>query len=189
MDAWNRTPTAVQRLTRQGNFVFLTDSAIGRRGGRQPAPSGDQPRPGVRASASSRFSRRSTRVNTVCSYAERAHTERLSRPGRARGDKAVGAPRSVEHAWQLRKMLRDHGCGLALGGWANPHAEPGTAGRLPCQRRDFPCRVFLTQVVSHHHVESRGSLRSMRPHGDGWSCLACSACSSTAAPIRERSRF
>ena len=58
------------------------------------------------------------------SYAERAHQSGFPALVVLGGDKAVGTPRCVEHAWQLRQMLRERDHTLALGGWANPHADP-----------------------------------------------------------------
>ncbi len=58
------------------------------------------------------------------SYAERAHQSGFPALVVLGGDKSVGAPRSVEHAWQLRELLRERDHALALGGWANPHADP-----------------------------------------------------------------
>ena len=86
------------------------------------------------------------------SYAERAHQHGFPALVVLGGDKAVGAPRCVEHAWELRQMLRARDQGLALGGWANPHADPDrqidylTAG-------NFNAEFYLTQVVSHHHAD------------------------------------
>ena len=40
------------------------------------------------------------------SYAERAHQNGFPALVVLGGDKTVGTPRSVEHAWQLRQMLR-----------------------------------------------------------------------------------
>jgi 5,10-methylenetetrahydrofolate reductase len=67
------------------------------------------------------------------------------------GDKTIGPPRSVEHAWQLRALLRQHDHTIALGGWANPH---GDAERQVdyLSARDVHAEFFLTQVVSHHDV-------------------------------------
>jgi hypothetical protein len=68
------------------------------------------------------------------------------------GDKSVGAPRSVEHAWQLRKRLRERDPMLALGGWANPHADPERQVDF-LAAKDAHAEFFLTQVVSHHHAD------------------------------------
>jgi 5,10-methylenetetrahydrofolate reductase len=67
------------------------------------------------------------------------------------GDKHVGRPRVVEHAWQLRQRIRSRHPGLELGGWANPVAGPAQQMRFlldPDVNADF----FLTQIVSHHQA-------------------------------------
>jgi hypothetical protein len=71
------------------------------------------------------------------------------------GDKSVGVPRAVAHAWQLRELIRRRDPAIALGGWANPHADPvAQAGYLAA--RDFHAGFYLTQVVSHHGVDKVG---------------------------------
>jgi hypothetical protein len=65
------------------------------------------------------------------------------------GDKNVGPPRCVEHAWQLREEIRAHQPRLALGGWANPHATAADqVGHLLDSRAT--AEFYLTQIVSHH---------------------------------------
>src|SRR5437762_1334693 len=64
------------------------------------------------------------------------------------GDKHVGAPRCVEHAWQLREKIKAHVPALTLGGWANPHADAQTQAGFMAS--SFFADFFLTQVVSHH---------------------------------------
>jgi len=66
------------------------------------------------------------------------------------GDTSVGAPRCVEHAWQLRERIHAHVPELTLGGWANPHADPARQAEFLAGR--FFADFFLTQIVSHHHV-------------------------------------
>ena len=65
------------------------------------------------------------------------------------GDKRVGVPRCVEHAWQLRKALRERDHTIALGGWANPNNNPERQVEY-LAAPDFHAEFFLTQVVSHH---------------------------------------
>jgi hypothetical protein len=67
------------------------------------------------------------------------------------GDKTVGIPRSVEHAWQLREMIRRRGSTLALGGWANPHADPERQADF-LTADNLNAEYYLTQIVSHHHA-------------------------------------
>ena len=68
-------------------------------------------------------------------YAERAWQEGFSSLVVLGGDRTVGPPRCVAHAWQLREAIREHVPDLTLGGWANPHADPATqAGFLDDDR-------------------------------------------------------
>ena len=65
------------------------------------------------------------------------------------GDKHVGPPRCVEHAWQLREMIRAREAHLALGGWANPHANAASQVQHLMDDR-ATAEFYLTQIVSHH---------------------------------------
>jgi len=65
------------------------------------------------------------------------------------GDRTLGAPRCVEHAWQLREHVRARVPDLALGGWANPHGDADAqVGHLLDDHAN--AEFFLTQIVSHH---------------------------------------
>jgi len=152
MDAWIDTYHAVRRLTRQGTYVFLTDSAVGLQEednlrhlvtnlGR------DVPRERIVPFLTTKHA-----LEYCLSYAERAQQHGFPALVVLGGDKSVGAPRSVAHAWQLRKMVRDRAHTLALGGWANPHDDPeGQVDFLTA--RDFNAEFYLTQVVSHHDAD------------------------------------
>jgi hypothetical protein len=149
MDAWIDTYHAVRRLTREGWFVFLTDSAVGAQEednlrhlvtnlGR------DVPRERIVPFLTSKHP-----LDYCLSYAERAHQSGFPALVVLGGDRTVGPRRAVEHAWQLRELIRQRDRTLTLGGWANPHAD---AERqidyllAPNVHADF----YLTQVVSHH---------------------------------------
>lgn len=67
------------------------------------------------------------------------------------GDKHVGRARSVEHAWQLRRLIRERHPQLPLGGWANPAADPGRQVAF-VGGDEFTADFYLTQVVSHHRL-------------------------------------
>ncbi len=152
MDAWIDTYHAVRRLTRQGTFVFLTDSAVG-------AAEEDNlrhlvtnlgldvPRDRIVPFLTTKHA-----MEYCLSYADRAHQSGFPALVVLGGDKSVGAPRSVEHAWQLRKRLRERDHTLALGGWANPHADPERQVDF-LAAKDAHAEFFLTQVVSHHHAD------------------------------------
>jgi hypothetical protein len=148
MDAWIDTYHAVRRLTRQGTFVFLTDSAVGAQEednlrhlainlGR------DVPRERIVPFITSKHS-----LDYCLSYAERARQHGFPALVVLGGDKAVGAPRCVEHAWQLRELLRQRDETIALGGWANPHGDPEQQVDY-VTAANFNAEFYLTQVVSH----------------------------------------
>jgi 5,10-methylenetetrahydrofolate reductase len=85
------------------------------------------------------------------SYAERAHQHGFPGLVVLGGDKAVGPPRSVEHAWQLRQLLRDRVEALSLGGWANPHSEAERQVDFLAEQ-NFCAEFYLTQIVSHYDI-------------------------------------
>src|SRR4029078_6058074 len=121
MDASIDTYHAVKRLTHQGTYVFLTDSAVGaeEEDNRRHLVTNlgtDVPRQRIVPFLTSKHT-----LDYCLSCAERAHQSGFPALVVLGGDKAVGPPRSVEHAWQLRALLRSHDHTLALGGWANPH--------------------------------------------------------------------
>ncbi|HEV8345491.1 MAG TPA: hypothetical protein VGQ16_02890 [Vicinamibacterales bacterium] len=152
MDAWIDTYHAVRRLTRQGTFVFLTDSAVGAQEEDNLRHlvtnlGTDVPRERIVPFLTSKHSR-----EFCLSYAERAHQHGFPALVVLGGDKSVGAPRCVEHAWQLRQMLRGRDLTVALGGWANPHADPERQVDY-LTAPDFGAEFYLTQIVSHHHAD------------------------------------
>lgn len=149
MDAWIDTYHAVRSLTRSGTPVFLTDSAVGLkeednlrhlvsnlgtdvpRGSIVPFLTCKHPMPYCTA------------------YADRAVQQGFEALVVLGGDRNVGPPRCVEHAWELREEIRRHQPQLALGGWANPHRDPaGQVGHLLDGRAT--AEFYLTQIVSHH---------------------------------------
>jgi len=151
MDAWIDTYHAVRRLTKQGTFVFLTDSAVGAQEednlrhlvtnlGR------DVPRERIVPFLTAKHP-----LSYCISYAERARQSGFPALVVLGGDKAVGTPRAVEHAWQLREILRQQDSSLVLGGWANPHADPERQVDY-VSAPHFCAEFYLTQVVSHHNI-------------------------------------
>ncbi len=152
MNAWIDTYHAVKRLTLGGTYVFLTDSAVGAHEEDNLRHlvtnlGTDVPREGIVPFLTSKHS-----LDYCYSYAERARQHGFSSLVVLGGDKSVGAPRSVEHAWQLRQQLRARDHGLTLGGWANPHAD--AERQVDFLTADtFHAEFYLTQVVSHHDVQ------------------------------------
>jgi len=152
MDAWIDTYHSVRRLTRQGTYVFLTDSAVG-----LPEEDNlrhlvtnlgrDVPRERIVPFLTTKHA-----LEYCLSYAERAQQHGFPALVVLGGDKSVGLPRSVPHAWQLRKMVRERAPRLTLGGWANPHADAERQIDFLTDA-DFHAEFYLTQVVSHHDAD------------------------------------
>ena len=151
MDAWIDTYHAVRSLTRKGIYVFLTDSAVGLQEEDNLRHlvanlGGDVPREKVVPFLTSKH-----RLEYCLSYAGRAWQHEFQSLVVLGGDKSVGPPRSVEHAWQLRQAIRKHEPRLSLGGWANPNRDAERqVGFL--QDANFTGEFYLTQIVSHHDV-------------------------------------
>jgi len=149
MDAWIDTYHAVRSLTRDGTPVFLTDSAVGLK-------EEDNLRHLV-SNLGSEVSSRTVVPFLTCkhpleyclAYADRAVQHGFQALVILGGDKSVGPPRCVGHAWELRDEIRKHQPDLALGGWANPHAAiERQVGHLLDERAT--AEFYLTQIVSHH---------------------------------------
>ena len=138
----------VRTLTRQDVAVFLTDSAVGTQEennlrhlvtnlGR------DVPRDRVVPFLTSKHS-----VDFCLSYAEQAWQHGFPALVVLGGDRSVGRPRCVEHAWELRRAIRRHEPRLTLGGWANPHGDPVRQVDYLADEC-FTAEFYLTQIVSH----------------------------------------
>lgn len=152
IDAWIDTYHAIRSLTRQHVRVMVTDSAVGAQEENNlrhlVANLGeDVARNQVIPFLTSKHS-----LEFCMEYADQAVQRGFTSLVVLGGDKHVGRQRCVEHAWQLRKLIRERYPELELGGWANPSADPAAqvdhlldAG----VNADF----FLTQIVSHHQAD------------------------------------
>lgn len=151
MDAWIDLYHAIRGLGRQDVRVFLTDSAVGTQEennlrhlvtnlGR------DVPRDRVVPFLTSKHS-----MEFCLAYAEQAWQNGFSSLVVLGGDKSIGRPRCVEHAWELRHAIREREPHLTLGGWANPYADAATQADFLADR-GFTAEYYLTQIVSHLDV-------------------------------------
>ena len=152
IDAWIDTYHGIRRLARQSVPVFLTDSAVGTQEENNLrhliANLGRElPRDLVVPFLTSKHS-----LDFCLSYAEQAWQHGFSSLVVLGGDKTVGRPRCVEHAWTLRQHIRGREPRLRLGGWANPHASAGQQVDFLVDER-FCAEFFLTQVVSHLDID------------------------------------
>ena len=156
MDAWIDTYHAIRSLTRHDIRVMVTDSAVG-----------EQEENNLRhlvanlGSAVERhrvipFLTTKHSLEFCLQYADQAVHNGFPSLVVLGGDKHVGRPRILEHAWQLRKLIRARHPGLELGGWANPIADPLKQVEFllhPEVSADF----YLTQIVSHHQINRVGA--------------------------------
>jgi 5,10-methylenetetrahydrofolate reductase len=151
MDAWIDTYHAVKNLARGGTHVFLTDSAVGLQEEDNLRHlvinlGADVPRSGVIPFLTCKHP-----LDYCLAYADRAHQHGFDALVVLGGDKNVGPPRCVEHAWQLREQIRRRVPSLSLGGWANPHGDcAAQVGHLLDSHAH--AEFYLTQIVSHHSV-------------------------------------
>jgi 5,10-methylenetetrahydrofolate reductase len=148
-DAWIDTYHSVRSLTRAGRFVFLTDSAVGSKEEDNLRHlvinlGVDVPRSSVVPFLTCKHS-----IEYCLAYADRARDHGFEALVVLGGDKSVGPGRCVEHAWQLREQIRQRVPDLALGGWANPHAD-AVAQVDHLMQQHAHAEFYLTQIVSHH---------------------------------------
>ena len=153
MDAWIDTYHAVRRLTRQGTYVFLTDSAVGAEEEDNLRHlvtnlGTDVPRERIVPFLTSKHTPRVLPVVCRTRASERLSGARGARRRQDGWPAAIGRARVAASA-----LLRSHDHALALGGWANPH---GDAERQVdyLSASDFHAEFYLTQIVSHHDVSS-----------------------------------
>ena len=149
MDAWIDTYHAVRGLTRGGTYVFLTDSAVGMKEEDNLRHLVINVGPGVAQSGVVPFLTCKHPLDYCLRYADRAHQHGFDALVVLGGDKSVGPPRCVEHAWQLREQIRQRVPDLALGGWANPHGDCASQVSHLLEEHSN-AEFYLTQIVSHH---------------------------------------
>ena len=162
MDAWIDTYHAVRSLTRNGTFVFLTDSAVGMKEEDNLRHLVNNVGPGVAQSGVVPFLTCKHPLDFCLAYADRAHHHGFEALVVLGGDKNVGPPRCVEHAWQLRGEIRRRVPDLTLGGWANPHGDCAMQVAHLLEEQSN-AEFYLTQIVSHH---SRPSVESFLEEGE-----------------------
>jgi len=151
MNAWIDTYHAVRRLSKSGTYVFLTDSAVGTAEEDNLRHlvtnlGTDVPRERIVPFLTCKHP-----LGYCVAYAERAWQHGFPALVVLGGDRTLGVPRSVEHAWQLRQIIRSHERGLVLGGWANPNGDAAAQVRYLLDPT-FTAEFYLTQVVSHHRA-------------------------------------
>jgi hypothetical protein len=151
MDAWIDTYHAIRRLTRKDVRVMLTDSAVGAQEENNLRHLVTNLGDTVARDRILPFLTTKHSLEFCLAYADQTVQSGFPSLQVLGGDKHVGRPRSLAHAWQLRKLIRERHPGLELGGWANPVADPARQVQFLLDK-DFNADFFLTQIVSHHQA-------------------------------------
>src|SRR5262245_2270170 len=121
LDAWIDSNRLMRRITSLGRYVFMTDGAVGRR--EEPnlrhvtinlGPEADRSR--IVPILTTKHSR-----EYCLEFARRSYSLGFTSLVVLGGDKSDETPRCVEHAYELRRLIRQRVPELALGGWASPH--------------------------------------------------------------------
>lgn len=156
MDAWIDTYHAIRSLTRHDVRVMVTDSAVGAQEENNLRHLVNNLGDTVGRHQIIPFLTTKHSLEFCLAYADQTAQNGFPSLVVLGGDKNVGRPRCLEHAWRLRQLIRERHPALELGGWANPIANPqGQVDFLldPRVSADF----FLTQIVSHHQGNEIGA--------------------------------
>jgi 5,10-methylenetetrahydrofolate reductase len=153
IEDWIDTYHSIRRMTLARRHVFITDNAVGRLEEENLRHLVANLGPDAERERIVPFLTSKHSLDYCLRYAERASAQGFRTLVVLGGDRHDGIPRCVEHAFELRRMIREHVPGIVLGGWANPHRDPDEQARFlasAANNADF----FLTQVVSHHSAAS-----------------------------------
>jgi len=156
MDAWIDTYHAIRSLTRHDVRVMVTDSAVGAQEENNLRHLVNNLGDTVGRHQIIPFLTTKHSLEFCLAYADQTAQSGFPSLVVLGGDKHVGRPRCLEHAWQLRQRIRERHPDMELGGWANPTAD--TDGQVsflldPRVNADF----YLTQIVSHHQADRVGA--------------------------------
>ena len=152
IETWMGMASAVRRLAAQDTVVGLTDNAVGTAEEENlrhlmTAVEGD-----VAPDRLCPFLTTKHTLEYCLWYADRAVRSGYSALTVLGGDAAVGPPRCVPHAADLRRRIRERHPTLSLGGWANPARD--AARQVDFLLENGCCADFyLTQIVSHHDLD------------------------------------
>jgi hypothetical protein len=167
VDEWIDLHHAIGRMVRSGVPVFLTDNAVGAREEENLRHLAANLGSGAPLSLVVPFLTTKHDLQYCLHYADRAHRLGFRGVTVVGGDKHVGPPRCVPHAFELREALRARGTPLQLGGWANPH-RPAREQADFISDPHFSADFVLTQIVSHHALdETSAFLDALEERGVG----------------------
>ena len=150
VDAWIDSNRLMRKIISLGRFAFMTDGAIGRR--EEPNLRHVTINLGAAADRSRIIPILTTKhtLEYCLEFAKRCYTFGFTSLVVLGGDKSDDAPRCVEHAYELRRLIRQQVPGITLGGWANPHG-----GRRQVEfmlHSEYSADFYLAQIVSHYQT-------------------------------------
>ena len=148
VEAWIDSNHLMRKVTSLGRFVFMTDGAIGRR--EEPNLRHVTINLGSEADRSRIIPILTTKhaLDYCLEFAQRSYTLGFTSLVVLGGDKTDGVPRCVEHAYELRRLIRQNVPGLTVGGWATPHGGSRQVEYIldPKYSADF----YMAQIASHY---------------------------------------
>jgi len=150
VDAWIDSNRLMRKITSLGRFVFMTDGAIGRR--EEPNLRHVTINLGSEAERARIVPILTTKhsLEYCLEFANRSYTLGFTSLVVLGGDKSDDTPRCVEHAYELRRLIRRAVPGLTLGGWASPHG--GTRQAEYMLHPEYSADFYLAQIVSHYQL-------------------------------------
>ena len=152
VDAWIDSNHLMRKIASLGRFVFMTDGAIGRR--EEPNLRHVTINLGKEADRARIIPILTTKhsLEYCMEFAQRAFSLGFTSLVVLGGDKSDNQPRCVEHAYELRGLIRRSVPGMTLGGWTSPHGGRRQVEYMldPGYAADF----YMAQIVSHYQVRS-----------------------------------
>src|SRR2546425_13109575 len=152
VEAWIDSNRLMRKIASLGRFVFMTDGAIGRR--EEPnlrhvtinlGPDADRSR--IIPILTTKHS-----LDYCLEFAKRSYLLGFTSLVVLGGDKSDDTPRCVEHAYELRRLIRQAVPGMTLGGWASPHG-----GRSQVEfilHPEYSADYYMAQIVSHYQASA-----------------------------------
>jgi 5,10-methylenetetrahydrofolate reductase len=152
VDAWIDSSRLMRKITSLGRFVFLTDGAIGRR--EEPNLRHVTINLGAEADRSRIVPILTTKhsLEYCLEFAQRSYTLGFTSLVVLGGDKSDDTARCVEHAYELRRLIKQRVPEITLGGWASPHG-----GRRQVEfmlHPEYSADFYLAQIVSHYQTSA-----------------------------------
>jgi 5,10-methylenetetrahydrofolate reductase len=150
VEAWIDSNRLMRKITSLGRFVFMTDGAIGRR--EEPNLRHVTINLGSEADRSHIVPILTTKhsLEYCLEFAQRSYALGFTTLVVLGGDKSDDASRCVQHAYELRRLIRQAVPDITLGGWANPHGGKRQVEFM--LDPDYSADFYLAQIVSHYQT-------------------------------------